>query len=117
MLIYRYYCLYGNKDEIGIFMSGIDYNRIERIFNRPYYPFIHEYSEKIMDWLKDPEISGEYWFTEKGNKMFKEKVFSYLVDRLPRNNSKAIYRKTIDLNELQNWQNLVLYQDEHQIVF
>lgn len=117
MKAYRYFVIYNDKTEHGLFYAGFDESRIVEKYGLNSWTEIKPLTVEAYGWLQDPDLCGEFWFTEKGNQMFKEKTFGFILDRLPRQNAKAIYRKTINLDELPGWETLVKYQDEHQIVF
>jgi hypothetical protein len=120
MKIYRYICQYASKKTYGIIAAGFDYARLEKLYNWDVdYSFekVLELNQNTLGWLKDPELSGEYWFTELGNELFKKKALQHIINRLPRKPAKAIYCHKIDLDDIPNWESLVKYSDDHQLVF
>lgn len=92
----------------GILTSEIDISRAANKLGISKWRYL-EIRDESLEWLYEPEQPGEYWFTELGNKLFRERTLSLIeIALLPGS-----------LIEKVEWEveDRPIYEDKYQVCF
>ena len=88
--------------------SNLGDSRRDRLHNPKYDRVLQSWKDRF-SWIKDPEVSGEYWFKPEGDIVFQQFTLSILSKALLK--GSQVVRVEIEANDDP------IYEDVHQVCF